>query len=1312
MVLAEPVSASIRRDWEDEQRRKKLAKFRQVEQDLQPEVPAAGPPTAAVEPVGAAPLLPPSPAAGPTSPRETLRKVEQALQPRQANPTIKEMLTAAPQLKRILGAGQQMMATAETVRAHYAAETLAATPGGPSLGERQTANIPGTREEAVPPATRAGAAPPRRNVLADVAAQAAGAVVPPVASAVASVVKPPLRVAGQVLKTAEEEAFAPLAGRGVMLGEALGFRPGEWEFQKPSLDKLGKVLGMTTDEARDYLRDQPAATQILAEMAIPLLPAEWKNVGQALKMAGRGARLANPEIERIVAEAAPRVREGLVHGEAGMLGKKTAEDLAAEAMEREIRAKYRAGVPTIRDIEARSRPLPPEVRAELRGTPETRMPLSSPDEVATLWGERYQQNWWTKFEDTVGGPFARSPEARAVRRTMVQRDIYVATQGAKMHAAAWDWYARARKTLGMGMNGEARKVTIKAGSDVPVKLAQRLDHILEHPEKYDLTGEMRGLLNEAQDVMTQVLRMEQRQGVDVREILETYWPRITRKTPKGDPLALRSVGGGGRLRTRPSHAKMRLFGDIEDKWRLGYEDASPMEALVTRLQAGVEAIANKRAVKAVKGLGFKPSERYAEDIVQGAKDARQAYKDARAVAVRRGATADEKLAVELAESRLDNSMRALRAERTRWRERQPQIFGSIVSPEVAEEFVRYTDNMSEGAIEQALLLMRANTIWGDLSAGSIQGWYTFYRNNPAWWKAMGYSVRALLRDPVGYVARNADVIARGTDMGAIAPPTEWLLRTGGRAARGFAAIPGVKQTQRAFEWFMFVAQAERWRAVERLAKTPDDMLELAAVLRKQSGLMMMPGLTKAQAKALGRTFFAPQFFAAIHSAPLDMLRGGVAGREAAKSMAMAFGGATALTIGLNYKLNGELPNLTDPDAPGFLSVKVGEGYVYPFGPYQPAIVALFRTGRAVEALTNGEVPMPRDLQAIPRFLEGKFSIPVRLIVAAGEALGIPFSRIRGKAFEPRWLTQYLPIAPTQVVQGVRRNFPAAFFEIVGVRTSPMPTWGGIDLEIQAMNFTDSRGNRIEHYRDLTEPQKIEAEKNTKVQGYLARAEGQDETSRLFAVLEEDRAEGLEWARIQLEQEGPTNEALKKYAADIQQVKGFQGDAFRFLDMAGILEKAGETPNPDLAVRREYSEYISRASGPGGTYDGEMAGQLADEFREIVGEEVWQTILVPQLMADRDPHVQQAQVWSIEVGDTPYYDLVNAKGNADTAARERLRRSDPALDAKLYLLGRTGRVMTAQAAALAQEWFEKWMAGQPITVGTAPRQEPQPALSSR
>ena len=822
------------------------------------------------------------------------------------------------------------------------------------------------------------------------------------------------------------------------------------------------------------------ATQIASNLTLTgLEPGGVRAVMRGLSLLGR-ASISGPRAVAAALRTLPKVvresdtiRQALKairEGEAGARPLRGGEDIPLRLPD-ELDSPTGLGppaepdpprLPTIREVEARSAKIPPHVRAELAGdVPSTAIPLEDFGTVQVRWGERFQQNIVTKVEDMLGGRIPGiakpTPESRAVRRAMVQADLYRVTQKARARSQVYEWAGRNRETLGLDGNGKVKALQVAEGADIPGgrkffgladdSLTQRLDHVIEHPEKYVINPEQRRALDELDDILDQVLRTEQRAGVDVMEIAGDYFPRVLVRRPVDDP---RGIKLAGRLGTRPGHAKSRFFGDIEKAWELGYRYDTPMSALFNRVESAADAIANINAVRVVKSLGQKPSARVSQELVDAARAAREEFKAARKLASRRGATKADKLRLQEAEVALDNHKKALRIAAQQAKDVQPKVFGRIVSPEVAEEFSRYIGkDLAEGPLDQALQMARANMIWGDHSAGLVQFWTLFWRDNPTWWKAMGHGIIANLREPWGFVARNADVIGRGTSTGAITPPSEFLLRSGGKFSRAFGNLPLVKQTQRMFEWTIFTGQTMRWKAMEQMAKNADDLMELAAVSRATSGTAITPGLTRAQAKALGRTFFAGRFLIATTSVLKNALKGGAAGVEARKILGLAFGGAFTTMVGGHMALNnGKLPNLTDPDKAGFFSMRVGDTWVQPFGPFHPFIVATFRTGRAIKDITEGKTPNSRDLQAWPRFLEGKGSLGVRINLQIMDALGIPLSEIRGEPFQrlklatgEDWLRQiqeYLPIGPSEAVEAIARKGTgglAGLSEIIGGRTS-------------------------------------------------------------------------------------------------------------------------------------------------------------------------------------------------------------------------------------------------------------------------------------
>ncbi len=696
-------------------------------------------------------------------------------------------------------------------------------------------------------------------------------------------------------------------------------------------------------------------------------------------------------------------------------------------------------LPTVREVEARARPLPPKVRAQIMGEIEgTDIPLMGWDEFHGLWGERFQQNWWTKLEDTVRGPLARTGEERAIRSFMVKGDLYRNVQKIRMRAQVWAWAGRHRQVLGLDSRGFARNINPQPGADIPERAVQRLDHITEHPEKYLINPEQQIALDDAQQVFAQTLQKELVEGVEIEPLIQDYWRRIVVKDPSGkrvkDAMGLRLP------RVRPEHAKTRVFGDIEELFKRGYTLDDPLPAMTERLETAADTIANRRIVDEIRNVGIKPSERVSQELIDEANEAREAFKAAR-VAAKRGGSAERATLVE-AETRLVDAKRALRLDAKKAAERRPRLFGRIVTDAVMDEASRYLDLAGPNAIEEAFRLGRASLITGDFSAMLIQGWTTFWADHPTWWMANARSLEAMARNPLEFVVKNIDAVESGTRFGAIVTPEEFLLRRGGKFTQRFGRLPGVRQFQRSFEWWTFVAQTLRWKTAMRMAENTDDLLELAAVLRAQTGVTLLPGLTARQ-RRLSQIFFAPKYSAAILNQVKQMARSGPAGEYARKTMGMAFGGALASIIAGNIAL-GQKPNLTDPDSAGFMGIRIGKGYIFPLGPFQPIAVVLFRTGRGAEATARGDTPSVRDLQAWPRFLEGKLNVYERWIVRAAEALGAPIGKIRGRPFQgPEFGAGRegaigeipAPIGVEQAVRGIREGAPITGVEFLGGRAT-------------------------------------------------------------------------------------------------------------------------------------------------------------------------------------------------------------------------------------------------------------------------------------
>lgn len=667
--------------------------------------------------------------------------------------------------------------------------------------------------------------------------------------------------------------------------------------------------------------------------------------------------------------------------------------------------------------------------------------FQAPEEAAQRFGERFRQNLFTRIDDFLAPLRGRNrAQERLVRNAVVAADLYKGTEEAVAEARFMEWIARHQRTLGLDLGtGRATAVPVRQGAQPGQAAAQRLDDIVERAEDYVISAQQQGALDEMfaeGGILDEMLRLNQQAGIEIEETLgRQYHPHIVI-----EEATIEAVGGARPegIGARPWFAKPREFETVREGLAAGKEYANPLDALRMRLVGGIDAMANRRLADQLKRIGYQPTEKVAQSLRDELADATAAYRAARATAAKTGSTAD-RWAAAAAEERLRVAKTAMAHEADVIRQRRPQLFGRVVPEDAFNEFAKYVQNVQPDALDEMFQVARGVMISLDYASPGVQNWFLFWRNNPAWLKAFALGASAMRRSPYEYVARNIDEITTLARAGFLTPPSEFLLARGGSISQKLARAPGSKQSQRGFEWNIFVGQVERGKALLSKVKNVDELIDMAAVVRKQSGSMLIPGMTRRQAWLLSKTWFAPRFYAAIHGALLDpLVTRGPAQREAVKGLAAAFGGAAAATVGLNMLINGELPNMDDPRKGGYWGVRVGKDrYVYLFGPYQPLINAL-------GAVVNG------DPKAIARYVEGKGSLPIRWLIRASEAMGAPISDLRGEPYQEPTRTFTgrpgfdvardvlpLPIGPAQVAESiVEGDFsPLDLLEPVGGRVS-------------------------------------------------------------------------------------------------------------------------------------------------------------------------------------------------------------------------------------------------------------------------------------
>ncbi len=723
---------------------------------------------------------------------------------------------------------------------------------------------------------------------------------------------------------------------------------------------------------------------------------------------------------------------------------------------------------TIREVEARARPLSPEERAVLPRQTQSAFFVpqdfrTATDNLITQFQKASPDNLQKLAELTSGTPVLRNvmhylePIGTAVARAgkgigegviqlaKVRQDLYNVVEGSAARVTLLDWVGRNHGVLGLDEQGFAKSIQPKPGVGIPKKAVQRLDDILENLTDYILSPEQRAALREVQDTLNVMLEKQLALGLDIREVLSNYWPRIVRKGPMGeDPR--RSITG---------YAKMRSFKTVREGIAKGYEYEDPLTALQARLTHGIENISWRNTWNEIKALGETPKERFqreSSDMLTGYKETVNLYKEARDAVkpARKAATAAQNVslmedALAKAEVAAENMVRAKTALRiARKRAAQPHMgeemhYGRIFPEPVVKELGKYTFT-EPGAFDEAARLYRATMVTGDLSQMFVQGANMLYRMPHNWVKASTQSIVATYKTPYDFVVHNIDTILDGVRAGAISPPTEMLLSEGGRWSQGFNRLPYVKQTQKAFEWFTFVGQTEWWKSIKGMEQVGLNKTEAATSVRKALGVVMRPGLTRGERQTEAYTLFATRFNIAVTSLAADVFRGGVQGAEARRTMGHLLAGATALTIGAQLAVDGKMPNFTDPDQKDFASVRTPGGVINFYGPMWSYIKAFATTGKH---LVDGDYK--KAAEGLTYMARGKLSATAGPLIDAitgktimGEDIDQEFPMGIIKAY----LGRLGPIGVRQVeeqaraeAEGKRAHFPEVIGEVAGLRTS-------------------------------------------------------------------------------------------------------------------------------------------------------------------------------------------------------------------------------------------------------------------------------------
>jgi hypothetical protein len=687
----------------------------------------------------------------------------------------------------------------------------------------------------------------------------------------------------------------------------------------------------------------------------------------------------------------------------------------------------------------------------------------------------------------------------------IQHNLFVEIEKARVAISVLNFKNRAQKLFSF-RKGIARRVEVAEGVSESTPGLRTLDDILDHPEHYVLTPEQNEVINIGIDTQTQSLRDAQRLGVDVIELGSAYWHRIIRKAPvepAGEPRII------GILRRRKGYTYERALQGIDQLTEVSgkgfvYEQ-DPYIRMAARLEAAVESMA---AVHLQRRLTQLPGaetfgQRISKDVIKAHREALESLKRARANSLQKGGDS----ATKLEELRIAESI-YLRAvgdlERAGKKAKTPGIgevilYNRIIPADLkkqVEEFVGSLEGATEpnkitGILSETAQLLRTMLTTADLAAGFIQGQGLFYRNHPKWWTAQVHGVLGFVDDPTAYVARNFDVMQRGMEKGAIMRPTEFLF-----AERGLASVPpripligpALKGFNRAFEWFIVVAQTELFKAAEsQLLKKgikgktlEEELVSVGTAIRKGVGgeSPAILGLRQNQVTIERLAFFASRLLRAnagiIAQATLTP---GAGGREARRILGSVIAGGTALTIGINLASTGRFPNFTDTDASDWGKFRVGKRLYSAFGPYHP----YFRTiARSSNRGARGNIT--GALREIGRFFRSKASIPVRALETSAEMYTRGYSTtFEGEIIEPsllgaaRLASEHLPIAPVEAAKGIAEGEPSALTEFVGLQGQPESRTLFLQRKAQEITNTDRKLEDLLYPEFITVVQSLTAE---------------------------------------------------------------------------------------------------------------------------------------------------------------------------------------------------------------------------------------------
>lgn len=820
-----------------------------------------------------------------------------------------------------------------------------------------------------------------------------------------------------------------------------------------------------------------------------------------------------------------------------------------------------------------------------------------------------------------------------------------------------------------------------------------INAIAEFPDRYFLSEAQRTELNLLDEILIKQLALENAAGVKVAEIAlkpgQRYFPRFVGAI-QGIVKEVRT-GIKRRVGAKQAFQRGRWYEEVHQGIRAGKDYGVDIRGAVEgRLRAGNRAIADRRLADFLKKPEFKGR------IPEGW----------RAPIVGKEGI----IQVSGLEGRLF-----------------PVDTAEVVNKMITQEIT--TSNIL-GQLMRVNALARMGQTAIDTGFTLIQGLLLLSNRPDVWGKAFGISL-ATLKNP-RYAARWAQshtntLLRMANSGGAPFMSSEFTeaARAGGLLGEVPVAGAVFKRFGSAFEIYLDVSRTYMFEALEHKAVTA---IERTALVNFVDNMVGISSMRRLGMSALGRqlmtnALYAPRYYQAFVGLTADAFQGGLRGELARKSLAKfmvaipTFMAAVAMIFEQPERIiptkEKPIPTMYDPRTPEFMSVEIGGVHMGLGGVYIAAYRLLGSLAQATEDDPSRFLSVDPHVNPVLRYFYGRMAPVASAVVDVvtghnylGERLDTPadYSReVIDKTF-PFWLAGTLTDVP-------KAGWKKAVAEWWGLRAWQIQYWEQArDMaeelipQIPDEMIMDWQRKLIADGRKLTYDDLNNGQRAWLLENYQEYREAQETAwedrkrkgtdievvdTKIMELLTDSYHSDLSQVA---ESVFAGTAAVADYNAQSEYLRRIRQGEFQY---RALFEQFGDPEDWErqerwLAENRTvedtaYEDYMELRGNPP-TTDGkpdwekwrvQLDAFLANQTPEVQAyiERRRQT----RFNSLPEPAKKLEQlIYQCEEGLNAYYDQPEGKARSD------FRRFNPEIDAKLFILGRTTRVMTASATVVVRK----------------------------